>query len=122
MAQQTRKPFMHAFENDDWIIDDFGMRSKMRTGRFDISAERLHDVQTFTSGKVLFWPTHMANESWVNLDSFVEAKYALLAHQDRYPAAMPALLLEESVNTARRIAARSPLAQHKPVLPTTILH
>jgi hypothetical protein len=111
-----KEPFMLAFENTDWIVDDYGMRSKMLTGRFDIPVERLCEVQAFPSGKLLFWPTHLAKESWVNLESFVEAyKSALLAHRDRYPAAVPATLLEASVSMARRIAVCRAVTKQAPI-------
>jgi hypothetical protein len=94
------------FENDDWLIDDFGIRAKMPAGTFKIPASRLGELTTSSAGAFLFWPTHMAQESWARIDLFIEVyRQALTIHRGRYGSHIPDALLDSSINAAMAISA-----------------
>ena len=48
---------MIAFENNDWIVESYGMRSKLLPGTFDIPAERLTEMQTSRQASYYSRPT-----------------------------------------------------------------
>ncbi len=94
------------FENDDWLIDDFGIRAKMPAGTFKIPASRLGELTTPSAGAFLFWPTHMAQQSWARIDLFIEAyRQALAIHKGRYGSQIPDALLDSSIDAAMAISA-----------------
>jgi hypothetical protein len=98
----SRMPF---FENDDWLVDDFGIRAKMPTGAFNIPASRLGELTTSSPGAFLFWLTHMAHEHWIRIDLFAEAyKRALTIHRGRYGPQIPDALLNSSIRAATTIS------------------
>jgi hypothetical protein len=93
------------FENDDWLVDDFGLRAKMPTGAFNIPASRLGELTTSSAGAFLFWLLHMADEHWIRIDLFAEAyKRALAVHKGRYGPQIPDALLDSSIRAARTIS------------------
>lgn len=93
------------FENDDWLIDDFGIRAKMPEGTFKIPASRLGELTTSSAGAFLFWPTHIAQESWPRIDLFIEAyREALTIHRGRYGSKIPDALLDSSLDAAMAIS------------------
>lgn len=94
------------FENDDWLIDDFGIRAKMPEGTFKIPASRLGELTTSSAGAFLFWPTHIAQENWPRIDLFIEAyREALTIHRGRYGSKIPDELLDSSLDAAMEISA-----------------
>lgn len=94
------------FENDEWLIDDFGIRAKMPEGAFKIPASRLGELTTSAAGAFLFWPTHMAQENWTRINLFIEAyRQALKLHKGRYGPQIPDELLDSSLGAAMAISA-----------------
>ncbi|WP_286182016.1 hypothetical protein [Rhizobium sp. ICMP 5592] len=102
------------FENDEWLVDDFGIQAKMAAGSFKIPARRLGEVTTSPEGTFLFWPAHLALEPWINFDLFVEAyKQALSIHVGHYGSRLPDPLLDGSIDMAAAIFADRMVATTK---------
>ncbi len=91
-------------ENDDWVVDDFGIRAKMRTGTFEIEAERLAELTSVPQGELLFWPIYIAGETRFDIERFLDAyQSALAVHAGRYGPEIDPLLLAETMAAARDI-------------------
>ena len=72
---------MCIFENDQWLVDGTGIRSKPPAPTYEIATSRLlEDNRTKTSYDL---PVDMAEKSWVNVDMFTEAYRAALGRQHR---------------------------------------
>lgn len=100
---------MHA-ENDDWIVDEFGMRAKLRSGSFEIEASRLADLTSLQDGTFLHWPIYIASETRFDIEAFLDAfRVALSQHRDRYASEVAPLMLDESADLARNIWGERPI-------------
>jgi hypothetical protein len=101
---------MHAMENDDWIVDDDGMRAKMRSGSFEIEVSRLAEMTALPQGEFLYWPIHIASETRFDIERFLDAYlFALVRHRGRYAPDIEPAMLDRSADLARNIWGERPI-------------
>lgn len=81
------------WQNKDWRVTKRGLSSVDPS--YYIGVDQLADTRMLPDGTaVSMWPMHMAEKSWVNLETFIEAfKVALNVH---CPASIPMLHLDVS--------------------------
>lgn len=97
-------------ENDDWIVDEFGMHAKMRSGSFEIEAHRLAEMTSLPRGDLLHWPIHIASETRFDIERLLDAyRSALVEHAGRYRPEIDPALLVESMEVARDIWGERPI-------------
>lgn len=97
-------------ENDQWIVDDFGMHSEMRHGTFEIEAQRLAERTSVREKDLLYWPVHIASETRFDIERFLEAyQEALVRHIGRYEQEIDPQLLVASMEAARDIWGERPV-------------
>lgn len=95
---------MYPVDNDEWIVDDLGMRVEMHDGTFIIDAASLADMISVRDAEYLYWPVHIASETRFDIERFIEAyRMALDRHAGRYSPDIDPTLLERSVEVARKI-------------------
>ena len=94
---------MCIFENDQWLVDGTGIRSKHPAPTNEIATSRLlEDNRTKTSYDL---PVDMAEKSWVNVDMFTEAYRAAVGNLD--PNNVDFARLERSLTDAKAMPKQS---------------
>lgn len=85
------------WQNKDWRVTKQGLSSVDPS--YHIGVDQLSDTRMLPGGTIAsMWPMHMAEKSWVNLETFIEAfKMALTTHR---PASVGQLNLEASIAAA----------------------
>ncbi len=94
---------MCIFENDQWLVDAAGIRSKRPAPSYEIGNSRLlENNRTKTSYDL---PVDMAEKSWVNVDMFNDAYRAAVGNLD--PKDVDFARLEQSLVDAAAIRNKS---------------
>lgn len=99
------------WQNKDWRVTKQGLSSVDPS--YHIGVDQLADTRALADGTVVsMWPMHMAEKSWVNLKTFVEAfEIALTVH---CPASIPMLHLDVSLAAVHQ--SKQGLLVHSPSL------
>ena len=94
---------MTIFENDQWLVDGDGIRSKSPAPTYEIATSRLLEDKRRKNS--YDWPAQMAEKSWVNVHMFNEAYRAAVGNLD--PKDVDFARLEQSLVDATAIRNKS---------------
>jgi len=110
-AEELTEP-VH-FKNRQWAVTGYGIESLPPGSGYWIEANRLAEKEIGASD-CYNWPPHMARQSWVDIELFLEAfAKALDVHAGKYGEPPSVLIFHESAERARQTAIvhRSPVRQ-----------
>ena len=92
------------FKNRQWAVTGYGMEALPTVLEYWIEVDRLADKE-IGACNCYNWPTHMARQSWVDIELFLEAfAKALDVHAGKCGEPPSALILQESAERARQTA------------------
>lgn len=104
MSDERLKPPVH-FKNEQWAVTGYGVESVPPEVDYHFDASRISEL-THKGPSQFYWPVHMAEKTWVDIEAFIEAfNQAIAIHAGRYSPAIDPTLLATSLSEARRIAA-----------------
>jgi hypothetical protein len=90
-----------------WTVTDYGLESVRPAGTYRFSADRLLEEAGAGMGKLYFWPVHMAEKAWVDINAFNDAfTKAIDLHAGRYKGTVDRAKLAASIAKSRDEAAR----------------
>jgi hypothetical protein len=70
---------------------------------YHLAAKRV--LETSSAGLIYHWPVHLAQETWVDIEAFVQAfTRAIEIHKGKYKGAVDLKMLSTSICDARLIA------------------
>jgi hypothetical protein len=94
----AERPEHPAFANGQWSVTAYGL--ECNDGTYPIPKHRFQETTDRGAGPLYVWPVHLAEKTWVDMPSFLEAfRRALEHHRTRYDPAM----LARSEAHARRV-------------------
>ena len=94
------------FKNHQWKVTPVGLISLNKGDGYQIDASRLTEI-THRGCIAYDWPVRMAEQSWVDLDAFVEAfQRALIHHGDKLHFTINCKVRAASTKSARSIKMR----------------
>lgn len=96
------------FENHQWSVTDYGVESVRPGAPYHYHFDKSRLLETGNHGGEMYdWPVHMAEKTWIDIEAFIEAFVkALDLHTGSYRGAVDQVMLEKSIERARREAAR----------------
>jgi hypothetical protein len=90
------------FENRQWRVTAYGLRSIEPAPTFKLSAERFLETNR---AEFYDWPVQMAEKNWVDIEAFIEAfTRALSLHAGKLNEAADPAKLRASIAKARQQA------------------
>jgi hypothetical protein len=95
------------YANHQWAVTKYGVETVPPESKYHFEASRLTEMRGDGEDGIYDWPVHMAEKTWVNIESFIDVfKKALELHVGRYAPPVDSSVLAKSLAAARREAAR----------------
>jgi hypothetical protein len=97
------------FRNEQWQVTKSGIVSRTTDApyRYQIDADLLLATDSYDGRRLYDWPVYVTQKPWVKPELFFEAfKVAVDAHEGQYEGKVDLGLLHDSLEEARRRAAR----------------
>ena len=95
---------MASFQNNQWMVDESGMKSTPPGAPYEYEIEA--SALNATGDGFYVWPLQLAEKTWIDIGQFEEAfRKALVVHAGALKGQLDQAMLDKTFQRARQFAA-----------------
>ena len=90
-----------------WEVDQHVFRTRLGHLNYDFATSRMGEIEDWGFGPIYTFPVHLAEKDWVDIEDFIVVfTYAWLVYGALQSAPLDRVVLERSLQRARKVSAR----------------